>query len=248
MTLQAVQLVEERQQPQQHEPVRQQVAAQHVAGPDKKDVRTAHDQHRADHGQRFGQREQQRGGVRTPLFGARLRGADLAKLLDDAGLRVRRAHNPHARERLRQQRGNSVIQIGQLDTCARDPPIDECQRTADRSRERDHQQRQRPGNVAKRTEIEEADGAALQRGDEYVNRQRNAIGFDEKDIGNLAARRAIEQVEVGAVEAPEQRLPQRHRNSLFQIGREHLRDVGGRILGADRDDDGRADDGDVDRR
>ena len=76
VSLQAVQLVEQRQQPQQHESVCEQVAAQHVPRPDEENIRAADDQHGADHRQRFGEREQQRGGVRASFFGTRLRGAE----------------------------------------------------------------------------------------------------------------------------------------------------------------------------
>ena len=91
------------------------------------------------------------------LFGACLRDAEPMKLGDHLRLRVRRANDTHARERLRQQRRDSMIEFRQLDTGAGDPPIHESQDAADRAGERQHEQRERPRNVAKRTQVEQAD-------------------------------------------------------------------------------------------
>ena len=43
------------------------------------------------------------------------------------------------------------------------------------------------------------------------------VGLDQKHVGDLAAGRAIEQVEIGAVETPEERVAQRDRDAPLQI-------------------------------
>ena len=59
------------------------------------------------------------------------------ELLELAFLRVRRAHDANARERLAKHAGHAVIEVGQLDTDALQPAIDKRQRAAERDRQQD---------------------------------------------------------------------------------------------------------------
>ena len=98
--MQSVQLIEQREQPQEDEAVGEQVAAQHVARAHEEDVGARDDHHRSGHGQRLGDGEEQRERSGAALFGVGLGLVQLVKVLDLAFLGVGRAHDAHAGERL----------------------------------------------------------------------------------------------------------------------------------------------------
>ena len=144
MPVQSVQLIQQRQQPQQHEAIGEEIAAQHVARAHEEDVGAGDDHHRAGHGQRLGDRKEQRERFGAALFRIGLGLVQLVELLDLAFLGVRGAHDPHAGKRLAEERRHAVIEIGQLDADRLQAPVDERQRAAERDRQHDHERRQRP--------------------------------------------------------------------------------------------------------
>src|SRR5689334_23281518 len=115
-----------------------------------------------------------------------------------------------------------MIQLRQLDTGAADAAVDEREDATDRRGEHDDEQRKRPGNKEQREQVKEPDRRALQRRDENIDRERDTVSLNEKDIGDFTARRAIEEIEVCGVKPLEQRVAERDRYAPFQVRRQHL--------------------------
>ncbi len=204
VAVQSVELIEQRQQPQQDEAVGEQVAAQHVARPHEEDVGAGDDHHRARDGQRLGDGKEQRQRLGAALFGVGLGLVERVELLDLAFLRVGGAHDAHARERLAEHARHAVIEIGQLDADGLQPAVDERQRAAERDRQHDDERRERPREEEERGDVEERDARPLDERQHRVDGDRRPVGLDEKDVGEIAAGQAIEEIEIGAVEPPEE--------------------------------------------
>ena len=81
----------------------------------------------------------------------RLRDVDGVEIGDDLRLRVGRAHDADAGERLRQQRRRSGDSDPSARARAREPAIDERQHAADRAASATTSERQRPGDVEERS-------------------------------------------------------------------------------------------------
>ena len=108
--------------------------------------------------------------------------------------------------------------------------VDERQRAAEREAEHHDHHRQRPRDVEQRGDVEQRDGRPLEEGHDGIDRDGGAGRLDEEDVGQLAARAAIEGIEVRALQPFEQRIPQRDGHAALQPRGKALRDVAGGVL------------------
>ena len=147
------------------------------------------------------------------------------ELLDLALLRVGRADDADARERLPEHARHAVIEIGQLEADGLEPAVDERQRAAKRDRQKDDERRERPGEEEERGDVEERDARPLDERQHRVDGDRRPVGLDEKDVGEIAAGQAIEEIQIGAVEPPEQVVAEPHGDAPFEARRDYQRRV-----------------------
>ena len=198
------------------------------------------DHHRAGHGERLGDRKEERERFGAALLGAGLGLVQRVELLDLAFLGVRGAHDADARERLPEHARHAVVEIGQLEADGLEAAVDERQRAAERDRQKDDERRERPGEEEERGDVEERDARPLDERQHRVDGDGRPVGLDEKDVGEIAARQAIEEIEVGAVEPPEEVVAEPDGDAPLEARRQHERGVEGGVLERHRQHDGDA--------
>src|SRR6184192_1662730 len=119
-----------------------------------------------------------------------------------------------------------MIQVSEVNTGADQARMDERERAAYRRGEQEHQHRERPRNEEQHAHIERRNTRSLYTAYEGVDCSCGAAGLNEKDAGDLAARRTIEHVQVCPLKPMKQRVPELYRNASLKSGRQQLRCIG----------------------
>ena len=182
------------------------------------------------------------------LFGVRLGRVQLVKMLDLAFLGVGRPHDAHPGERLPEQGRHAVVVFSQLDADRLQTRVDERQRAPERNGQHDDERRQRPGEEEQGRNVEERDARPLDERQHRVDGERRSVGLDEEDVGEVSARQSVEEIQIRAVEPPEQIVPEPDRNAPLEARRQHERAVEGGVLQCHHQDNGDRDRADIEGR